>query len=80
MQMFFLHRVGHGQRFRRHHDFPGRGRRILRIERNRAADAIGAAVDGFERRIQIEDRIVDALRILEIEGLRRGASRRGQGQ
>ena len=80
VQMFFLHRVGHGQGFRRHHDFAGGGRRVLRIERDGAADAVGAAVDGFQRRVQIEDRVVDALRILEIEGFRRGISRRGQGE
>ena len=59
--------------------FPVVARRIFRVKRNRAGDAAGAAVDGFKRRIEFEDRVVDALRILEIEGFRRGINCRGAG-
>ncbi len=72
------HRIGHGQRGRRDHDFAGRRRRIFRVKRNRAADAIGAAVDGFQRGVGFENGVVHAFRVFEVERLRRGMDRRGQ--
>jgi hypothetical protein len=54
------HRIRHVQRAGGDDDLALRRGGIGRIKRDRAADAIGAAVDGFERRVELEDGVVDA--------------------
>src|SRR5208282_5282118 len=62
-----------------HDDFAFRCSGVLRVKRDRAGDVAGAAVDGFERRIEFEPGVVNALGVLEVERLWRGESSARQG-
>ena len=78
VQMGLLHRVGHGHGLAGHDDLAGRSAGIFRVKAHGAADAAGAAVDGFQRRVEFEDDVVHALRVFEVKALRRGASSGGK--
>jgi hypothetical protein len=74
VHVFLHHGVPDRERLARDDDLALGGSGFVGIKLNRATDAVGAAVDGFERRIQLEHGVIDALRIFEVEGLRGSGS------
>ncbi len=68
-----LHRgVLHVEGLGIHHDGAGGFLRRVGIDGQGAGNAVGGAVDGLQRRIQLESGVVDTFGILEIERLWRG--------
>ena len=77
LQMFAHHRVSDGEGFGGQFDASGGGAGLGRVEGDLSGDARARAGDRFERGVELELHVVHALRILEIEGKRRGEGRAG---
>ena len=71
-QVLLLHGVADMQRRAGHDDLALGGRRVRRVKGNGARDAGGVAVDRFQRRVELENSVVDAFGVFEVKRLRGG--------